>query len=629
MGIENLSISLRRMSAVFLIATVAVILSVFPVPAQDGGEEPEEPEDPSFVIEDEGAVFVPLPSTPSVDDSLTQALDAAETTFNDGLATMNESTLRRAAELYEGIIQDYPNDSRHFDAYFSSAYIHAEYLQTSADYEHAVNLLNLLITNHPSNYPYASDAYLVLAHISYRCLRDFQGAKSDLESLLFNPFLSQELGARDVEAKALLAKCYQKLGEYDKAQDLWEELNLSNPELDSEGRLQWIRDSENWFVVDDGRIRLFFENSIERDDYTECLSNLRDGLDMAESTWNLMPGGPTDVYLYSTSDRLFDFTLRSDGFALPTDGEIHMALADLDDTLHLTGWLASHRLNTRPDATAFPLLRAGFNHYFMGTRNEIDRLAAREIYYYGGRIEDIGLLYPLSFDYTFSEEYNAMASSFMHYLIEEGRVSTDTLKRFYRLLWANPRARMHAPLMSYLRRLNFEEGEARSWQQGLLSQEQVHDLFGNVLGVDITTELEDWQGTLDDEIEAVSSEFGSLTAEVERVDIDLSSPEKALETWWEAYRAGDFDGLIASSTREMASFFEEARQIYREEGIFDQVVLDYFIRPYRGARMVVMSSNAFTENIYVFEVQIEKGEEIEERTIVVRMEGNEWKVDSN
>ena len=98
---------------------------------------------------------------------------------------------------------------------------------------------------------------------------------------------------------------------------------------------------------------------------------------------------------------------------------------------------------------------------------------------------------------------------------------------------------------------------------------------------------------------------------------------------WEAYRAGDFDALIATSTRDMANFFSEARDLYEEEGIFDQVVLDYFIRPYRQARMIVVSTGTFTESIYVFEVQIEKGDEIEERTIVVRREGNVWKVDSN
>ena len=604
---------------------VALILPfTSPLQAQDENES-----QPSFVIEQPGQSFVPLQPTESVEDALTQALSAAETTFNDGIATMNESTLRRAAEMYEAIIQDFSNDPGHFDAYFSSAYIHAEYLQSTGDYEHAANLLNLLMTNHPSNYPQVADALLVLAHIQYRCIRDYGAARDSLTSLLYSPFLSQQLGARDVEAKALLAKCFQKIGQYDSAQRLWEELELSNPELDSEGRFQWIRDSANWFMVDDGRIRLFFEKTIERDAYTSCLSRLRDGLAMAESTWGLTAGGPIDVYLYETTDHLFDFTLRSNSFALPTDAEIHMTLDDLDDTAHLTGWLVSQRLNTRPDATVHPLLRAGFSHYFMDSRTQLDALAAREIYFYGGRIQDTGLLYPLSLDYTYSEEYAAMASSFLHYLIEEGRVSTDTLKRFYRLLWANPSARMHAPLMSALRRLNYEQGEAVSWQQGLLTPEQESDLFRNVLGIELSAEIESWQTTLDPDIEAVRTELGTLTAEVQQVNIDLSTPEKALESWWEAYRAGDFDGLMAASTRDMASFFSDARDIYEQEGVFDQVVLDYFIRPYRSARMVVVSTGTFADNICVFDVQIERGEEIESRTIVVRREGGEWKVDSN
>ncbi len=571
--------------------------------------------------------FVPPPETSA--DTLAQDMESAEALFNDGLATMNEATLRRAAADFERIVDQYSHDSRHFDAYFASAYIHMEYLQGVSDYQHAANLLNLLITNHPSNYPQVADAHMMLAHLYYRCLRDYGTAAEHLRAVLNNTFLSNELGAKDVEAKAMLAKCCQKLGRYNEARSLWEEVVLSNPELDTEGRLEWIRNSEDWFMVDDGTVRLFFESDIERVDYTRCLSGVRDGLSMAESTWGLMPAGTVDVFLYSSMDHLFDYTLRSDGFALPVDAEIYLALDDLDDIGHLTGWLVAQRLNTRPDATVFPLLRAGFNHYFLGSRDEIDRLAAREIYYYGGRIEDVGLLFPMSFDYTFSDEFAAMSSSFLHYLIDEGRVSTDGLEEFYRLLRDNPRGRWHAPLMSMLARYNFEDGDVASWQDTLLTPEQVQDLFANVLDIDVAQEIEAWHGTLADEIAAVEAELGALTVNVQRVDVDLSTAEKALESWWNAYRAGDFDSLIQASTRDMASFFEEARQIYQEQGVFEQVLLDSFIIPYRGARMVVVQTGTFAEDLYVFEVQIEKSDGVEEWTFVVRREGNLWKVDSN
>ena len=580
--------------------------------------------------QDSNIVFIP-PEPGVAGEAITQAFAAAETLFNDALTTMNESTLRRAAAAYEQIIHDFPNDPRHFDAYFSSAYIHMEYLQGLSDYEHAANTLSLLITNYPSNLPQVTDAHLTLAHLNYRCLRDYAAAKQNLSKVLTDYFLSTELGAREIEAKVLLAKCHQKLGEYNEAQTLWEEVEMSNPELDTEGRLEWIRDSGEWFLIDDGIVRLYFDSGIARNDYTQCLARVRDGLAAAENTWGLMPAGPVDVYLYSADDRLFDYTLRSDGFAVPVDSEIHLAVEDMDDLGHLTGWLVSQRLNTRPDATTFPLLRAGFSHYFMGSREELDRLAARELYYYdyGGTFMDVGLTFPLSLDYTYSDEYASMSASFMHYLIEEGRVNTDKLKTFYRLLWDNPGGRWHAPLMSYLRRRTFEEGEARSWQQGLLSRAQIDDLFRNVLGIDLSAELAAWQGTLAGEIERVRSELGSLSAQVQRVPIDLSTPEKALESWWNAYRAGDFDGLIASSTTDMASLIQDARAIYREQGILDQVIVDYFVRPYHSANMIVVETGTFADNLYVFQVRIEKGDETESRTIVVRQEGNQWKVDSN
>ncbi|MFH1675568.1 MAG: hypothetical protein ABIC40_00990, partial [bacterium] len=502
------------------------------------------------------------------DDGLTQAFSAAETMFNDGLATMNESTLRKAADNYEEIIENYGLDPRHFDAYFSAAYIHMEYLQTPSDYEHAKNLFSLLITKYPSKTTELTSAYLTRAQLKYRSMRDYRGAQEDLSTVLNSSSLSQELGANELDAKILLAKCRQKLTEYEQAMKIWDELLFTNPEADSEGRHQWLKNSKQWYLIDNGDLRLFFEEGIDKETYNKCYSSAVNGLDTAKNTWNIVSTGPIDIFLYSSSDHLFGYTLHSKGFALPLDAEIHLSVADIPQLPHLAGWVLAYKLNTRPDLTTFMLFRAGLSHYFMDSPANIDSAAAREIFYYGGTIPDNELLFPLSFDYTYTEEYNAMAASFVHFLIDENRVKKSDLLNFYRLVWARNDARWQPPLMteilSWSGNLDFK---AASTDRGTLTPDQLYGLFQSKLGVDLAEQLADWQAGLADEMAEIKAEIGDLVANIQHVKVDLSTPESTLQTWWDAYRSGDFDALIASSTRELASFLSDAKQIYIQQGI--------------------------------------------------------------
>ncbi len=562
-------------------------------------------------------------------DPLAQVFAAADGMFNEGLLNLDEDLLRRAAAQYEYITREFPLDLRHLDAFFSAAYIYMEYLQSPSDYEQAYDLLSQLIMSNPYEYNALADGYLTRAHLEYRCTREYRAAQEDLSELLNNLSLSSQLGHDGViDVQVLLAKCRQKLGEYDEARRLWEEITFSNPELDTEGRLHWIMSSGDWFRIDSGGLRLFFENGVDQDTYTLCLTEMQRSLAAAASKWGLHSAGPVDVYLYNSSDHLFDYTLRSEGFVLPNDAEVHLAPADIRESDHLAGWVVAHRLNTRPDVTVLPFLRAGFNHYFLGSRSTLDELAAKEIYYYGGTITDQDLLFPLSYDYTFSNEYKNIAASFIHYLVDGGHINVQDLRRFYRLLWARPDRSWQPPLVTELLRGSIE-GETLSWQQGLIMPVQVHELFEANLGVGLSDELAAWQETLTDELATIESELGSFTAEINRVELDLSTPEDALRSWWEAYRAGDLDSLIEASTQEVADVLREMRQFWEEEGILEQVLLDNFIRPYRTARMVVVQQGTFDDDLYVFEVRIELGDEIEESTIVVRREGNVWRVDSN
>jgi hypothetical protein len=573
-------------------------------------------------------ITVTNPPAPTGDDPFLQAMDAAQTVLNDGLATMSEDTLRRAALMYEDIIENYSLDNRHFDAYFAAAYIYIEYLQTSSDYEHAQNLLTLLINNHPSNYAVVVDAMIQRAQLEYRCTRDFRAAQEDLSATLNNPALSEELGSRDIDAKVFLAKCRQKLGEYAMAKAIWDELAISNPELDTEGRSQWLTDSATWFVLNDAQVRLFFEQDVDRDTYTSCLAQLHQGLDQAQATWGMSQTAPVDVFLYASSDRLFDYTTRSRGFALPMDTEIHMSPSDMSQIGHLAGWVLSQELNSRPDETAFPFLRAGFLHYFLAPSSDLDRSAARAIYYYGGSIPDYEIFFPLSFDYTYSDEYEILSASFLHYLIEDKSVGIPDLMKFYRLLWSRPISRYEPPATAALMSV-INQGQVQNWGEQEVTPDKVYALSSTILGVDLQAEFVSWQAYLASDIAAVQAELGAATPLAQDVQVDLSTPENALNTWWNAYKAGDFDALIRSSATDMAEVFADAKALYEQQGILDQVIMDSFVRPNRDASLTIVESGQFADDLWVFQVQIVRTSGTEDATIVVRKEGNDWKIDSN
>ncbi len=574
-------------------------------------------------------VEITLEPSPISDlDTLARARSEADAEFDEAVRSAGENRFRRAASMYEEITQEFSLDTRHLDAYFSAAYVYMEYLQTVTDYEQASNLYSILISNHSHEYGLVADAFVARAHLNYRCKRDYRAAQRDLSHVLNERDLRITLGGdREFDVKALLARCRQKLGEYEEARMLWDEISFEHPEQDTEGRRQWIEDSASWYTIDAEGIRFFFKDNIPQTTYMECLSEIQDGLSAAYETWGLDPV-PVDVYLYDTSDHLFDFTLRSKGFVLTVDSEIHLAVEDIPNAGHLAGWVASQGLNIRPEATVFPMLRAGFNHYFLGSRRELDDLAAREIYFYGGNIPEADLVFPLSFDYTYSDEYCNIAASFMHYLIEEERVSLDDLQRFYRLLSARPDRMIQPPLMTRLL-LTEIEGETRTWMEGQLTRPQVYSLYQTSLGINLSDEIAEWNDSLRDEIADIETQLGTFSAEVRRVDLDLSTPQNALGSWWEAYRSGDFDGLIGASTNEMAQFLSETREFYEDEGILEQVIIEEFIRPYRSANMIVVQMGSFGDSLAVFEVLIEQGSEAESMTIVVRKEGNSWRVDSN
>jgi hypothetical protein len=562
-------------------------------------------------------------------DALARAVAEADAEFAAAMESGLESRFRRAASMYEDITREYALDNRHVDSYFSAAYIYMEYLQDPADFEQASNLLSIVISDYPGDYELIADALTTRAHLEYRCLRDYRSSKDDLARILNERLLRDSLGDdRTVDVKVLYAKCCQKLGDYQNAKMAWEEVVFSNPERDTEGRLQWIKDSTTWLLINSGDIRLFFEAGIDQPTYSDCLLKIRDGLREAGETWGISTSAPLDVYLYATGDHLFDYTLRRKAFAIPSDSEIHMAVSDIPKAEYLAGWVAAQVINTRPDAAVFPLLRAGFDNYFLDNRGGIDALAAKEIYFYGGNVSVDVVVFPLSFDYTFSDEYINMASSFMHFLVEDEGMNVADLQRFYRHLAARPQQVIQPPLMTELLR-GAIQSEMKSWQQTILTPAQVTGLFQTVLGIDLSAELASWQEGLSDELAAMEAELGSYSAEIRHVEIDLSTPENALRSWWEAYRAGDLDGLISASTNEVASALSDLKDMWVEQGILEKVILEDFILPYRSANMVVVQQAAFGDSIRVFEVEIERGTEVQQMTIVVRKESNLWRIDSN
>lgn len=598
-----------RIAKLPVILFLLVMAVSVPATAQDNG----------FIVSEE---------VPRTTDGITQAYTDAETMLSDGLITMNEATLRSAAAKYESIIEDYALDDRHFDAYFAASMIFTDFLQSLTDYEHAKNLLSLLITRHQSNNQQVADALLTRAGINYKCLGDYRAAQEDLSAILNTPSLAESLSYAEQSIKIMLAKCRQKLGEYDQAQRIWTELHFTNPEVDTEGRKHWIENSDQWYYVDAGDVRLYFEQTIERDMYTQVVADYRNSISMVEASWGMIPGPSVDVYLYDSEDHLFDYTLRSDGFAIPQDLEIHMTPKDIDQIDHLTGWVLSQRLNSRSASSLFPLLRAGIANYFMADRADLDMEAARGLYFYGGRIDDIDLLFPLSFDYTYSKEYVTISASFVHYLIEEHKVDAYDLLRFYRLVWSRPAIGWQSLWAKYISSWDLGDN-ATTWARDLVTPEIIYSLAESNLGINLRMEITAWEDSLQDDVQAVEAEIGLLTAEIQKVSVNCTTPVDTLESWWSAYRAGDFDAMIECSTHEMGSVLSEARDLYEEQGILEQVILDRFVRPNRQANMIVIQQGEFGEGIYVFEVKIERGSDVQEMTIVVRKEGEKWKVDAN
>ena len=192
----------------------------------------------------------------------------------------------------------------------------------------------------------------------------------------------------------------------------------------------------------------------------------------------------------------------------------------------------------------------------------------------------------------------------------------------------NPTRATFPPLIAALMTESKADIKILNAQGDILSADQVYGLFKTVLDINISSELTDWQASLADDIAQVKAEVGTASAQAENVDIDLSTPQKALESWWNAYRNGDFDGLIASSTKDVSQMFKDARDLYIKQGIYEQVVQENFVRPFHNATMDILKEGQYAEDLYVFQVKI-NSDQPQERSIVVRKEGSKWKIDSN
>jgi len=266
------------------------------------------------------------------------------------------------------------------------------------------------------------------------------------------------------------------------------------------------------------------------------------------------------------------------------------------------------------------------NHYFLADAGELDFEAAQEVFYYGGSLDATYILFPISLDYTYTEEYAAMSASYLRYLIEDRNIPFSRIVQFHRFLWDDPGARWQGPLITELARLNPNLG-LTTWQQTLVTPEQVMELFRNVLSIDMMTEVDGWIVSLEPDIARWEAQLGSVAWSIPDVDIDLSSPENALDTWWNAYKTGNFEVMIRASSDEMAGYLEEAMDLYEDEGILEQVQIDQFLN-FRDAEMVIINS-ATAGDLRVFEVQVMNDGTVAGMTMLVRREGGSWKVDAN
>jgi len=533
----------------------------------------------------------------AVDPEILRIQEESQGHFRDAFSNLDNDEYLQTARIIEELLRDYGTDIFVKDAYFILADIYYARLQDGAHCRDAIRVLESFL----ETFPYRDeclDARMTIGFIYYRYLNELDSAVEVLneyfDTLSYYTYLESEV----LQAQLLLARCYQKQGKFGSEKKIWDGLIYTNPDADSYGRYRFLDDIENWKRLTGEGIVLYFQAGIPEGDYQAILSAAERELSGLEGIFAKNLPGMVELYLYTDTDTLAQYTHFDESFSVDNAGEIHMHAGGRDEMPQLMANVYSSALNMRPRDERHPLMKGGLDYfrYVDPLGNDVDSLAARHLSIFDNT-PGASLLLRESTFYG-SAEYDKLAGSFCAYLIENKPV-----REFINLY--NGLYPKHTP-------------------------EQVEAVFEKFYGRSMDDLVAEWYDALSPRIAEARLDRSISSYDRIPVELDLSTPKAALESWYEALRMGDYDALIGASAPDLVEMLKDARDAYEEEGIFEEVLIEEFVFPYYPTTYRVTSEGPIGDELYIFKIEIiMDGEVIEEKNVTLTRIKKKWYVGTN
>ncbi len=539
-----------------------------------------------------GAVAAPA----AVNPEIKRIQAEAQTHFQAAFRDIDQAEYLKTANLLEGLIKDYGADPYVQDAYFDLAEIYHSRLRQESYRPEAIRVLKKFL----EVFPYSDkclDAQLRIAVIYYRDLYELDNAVDALETYFDMLPLYQYLESEKLQGQLLLAKCYQRQGNFGQEKRVWDGIILSNPAADRTGRYKFLNNIAEWKRLPGEGIVLYFHTDVSQTDYQRVFTRAEDEIAGLEETFGATLPCPVALYLYDTPEQMSEYTSLETPLVIEADREIHLAVDQADEMPWLMAGAYAGALNSRPMSERHPLVKGGF-----GKAYYVDP-AGVDIHYSASRLLMLFDKPPTSGLFTSesaffgSAEYDRLAGSFCAYLIKNE--PAEAFAKLYQGLYPRHDA------------------------------DTVENAFLKFYGKSMDTLISDWYQFLSPYMAKVKADRSEAAYDLSPVKIDLSSPRATLDTWYEALRKGDFDAFIGASVSQLSKLFKEARDAYEDEGIFNQVVIEEFVYPYYDTTFNVIQESPVGEEIYLFKIEIIKdGDVIEEKNVPLRKIGGKWYVDT-
>jgi hypothetical protein len=539
----------------------------------------------------------PVAGSVQVNPEILRIQEEAQGHFTKAFGELDDEEYLETALIIEDLVRDYGDDPFVEDAYFYLADIYTARLQDEEYFDDAIRVLGELIRRRPGS-DKCLDAQLKIANIHYRDRYDLEAAISALEEyfdmLPRYPYLESE----KLQGQILLAKCYQKLGSFSAEKKVWDGLAVTNPAADRTGRLRFLNEIDDWKRIAGDRVTLFFHVGVAERSYKSAYARADAALADMIGTFGRELPCPVEVYLYTDAEDVAAYASIDEALALDRDREIHISTDQLDEMEYLAAYIYAGVLNSRARDEKYPLMRGGFEMaFYSGPGGEdIDQYAARHLLLFDESPRSSIFLRESTF--FGSSEYERLAGSFCSYLIENEPV--DAFMHLYRGLYP--------------------------WHDA----DMVEAAFERHYRKSMDDVVAAWYSSLEPAIAEARSAVDAIDYDLSPVKVDLSTPDAALASWYEAMRKGDFDALMASSAPELRDLFLEAKQAYEEHDILEEVMIEEFVYPYYSTRYRVVNEGSLGGDIYIFKIEIVKDDEvIEDKNITLRKIGGKWFIDMN